>query len=107
PRLSRPGNGGCGVTGPATNRFDATAVSVLQGERSPPGFTLACGSVRWFCAQTPPHREALARDRLQHLGFTAFLPTVAREVRHARRVEVVARPLFPRYVFLAFGPTAG
>lgn len=87
--------------------FDAATIPTLRGKSTGSGFTLACGSnsdERWYCATTAPGREALAVDRLEHLGFAAFLPLVAREVRHARRVEIVERPLFPRYIFLRFAP---
>lgn len=87
--------------------FDVAALPVLRlRPRTADGdFTLPCGSysgARWYCAETGPGRESLATDRLQHLGFAVFLPLCIREVRHARRVEVVQRPLFPRYLFLRF-----
>lgn len=67
------------------------------------GFTLACGShsgPRWFCAQAAPRRETEARDKLDENGFGAFLPLVLVERRHARRVGLVQRPMFPGYLFV-------
>src|SRR5215471_3544035 len=34
-------------------------------------------------------------------GFEAYLPRYLKRRRHARRVETVAAPLFPRYLFVA------
>ena len=86
--------------------IDLAGIAVLtMGPRNGPVFTRPCGSYsgpRWYCATTGPGREALAQARLEHLGFAAFLPLVAREVRHARQVAVLMRPMFPRYVFLRF-----
>lgn len=93
------------------NRVDLAAVPILRIDScNGSGFTLPCGSYstgpRWYVATTAPNRESLAQARLEHLGFPAFLPLIAREVRHARRVEVVQRPMFPRYVFLRFDAAA-
>jgi transcription antitermination factor NusG len=94
----------------AANLIDHAGFPVIRIEpRNGRDFTLPCGSYsgpRWYCATTGPGREALAQDRLAHLGFAAFLPLVAREVRHARRVAVVMRPMFPRYVFVRFDVAA-
>ena len=58
-------------------------------------------SLRWYAAQTHPHAEAKAKAHLQRQGFDSYLPRYLKQRRHARRVEVVARPLFPRYLFVA------
>lgn len=93
-----------------TKPFDAASVRVLTNSGCGEGgaFTLASGRLpagfRWFVAQVDPLKERLACDWLEHLGFPAFLPLIAREVRHARRVEVKERPLLPGYVFLGFEP---
>jgi len=39
---------------------------------------------------------------LEAKGFECFLPTLIRELRHARRVVIAKRPLFPRYLFCRF-----
>jgi transcriptional antiterminator RfaH len=44
---------------------------------------------------------------MQHLtnqGFTTYLPRYRRRVRHARRNEIVLRPLFPGYLFVNLDP---
>jgi transcriptional antiterminator RfaH len=56
---------------------------------------------RWFVAQTHPHCEVKASAHLGRQGFTTYLPRYLKRRRHARRVEHVAAPLFPRYLFVA------
>jgi transcriptional antiterminator RfaH len=56
---------------------------------------------RWYVAQTHPHAEAKASWHLQRQGFETYVPRYLRKRRHARRTEVVAAPLFPRYLFVA------
>jgi len=52
----------------------------------------------WHVIETEHRQEALARDSIQALGFTAFLPMVARPLGRA----TVLQPLFPRYLFAMF-----
>jgi transcriptional antiterminator RfaH len=54
---------------------------------------------RWVAINTHPHRERVAVENLVRQEFTVYCPTEVRRVRHARRVQDVARPLFPGYVF--------
>ncbi len=56
---------------------------------------------RWYVAQTQPHAENKAMAHLQRQGFAAYLPRYLKRRRHARRVETVSAPLFPRYLFVA------
>lgn len=56
---------------------------------------------RWYVVYTHANSESKARDHLLRQGFIAMLPTYKRWRRHARRHEVVERPLFPRYLFVA------
>ncbi len=60
----------------------------------------------WFVAHTQPRKERWARTNLWELGFDVYLPEYMRKTRHARRTQIVARPLFPRYLFVksASGP---
>lgn len=58
----------------------------------------------WFVVQTQPQAEAKAKRHLINQGFTAYLPFYRRRVRHARRNEIVARPLFPGYLFVQLDP---
>jgi transcriptional antiterminator RfaH len=56
---------------------------------------------RWYVAQTHPHAESKAVAHLGRQGFPTYLPRYLKRRRHARRVETVAAPLFPRYLFVA------
>ena len=57
-------------------------------------------NARWYVVQTHAHAEAKALAHLARQGFTAYLPRYLKRRRHARRVETVAAPLFPRYLFV-------
>ena len=54
----------------------------------------------WYVAYTQPSGEDKAMFNLHRQGFEAYLPKVSATRRHARRVEKVRRPLFPRYLFI-------
>lgn len=56
---------------------------------------------RWFVAHTHPHAEAKAMAHLNRQGFQIYFPRYLKRRRHARRIETVAAPLFPRYLFVA------
>lgn len=56
---------------------------------------------RWYVVHTQPSNEARAEQNLRRQGFATYLPRYLRSRRHARRTETVARPLFPRYLFVA------
>lgn len=56
---------------------------------------------RWFVAHTHPHAEAKATAHLNRQGFEIYFPRYLKRRRHARRIETVAAPLFPRYLFVA------
>src|SRR3954466_4716419 len=57
-------------------------------------------TARWYVVQTRPHAELEAQEHLRRQGFTTYLPKLIKSRRHARRVETVSRPLFPRYLFV-------
>jgi transcriptional antiterminator RfaH len=57
--------------------------------------------MRWHAAYTQVQAEARAAQELSNQGFEVFLPLYRRLRRHARKVQAVLRPLFPRYVFVA------
>jgi transcriptional antiterminator RfaH len=56
---------------------------------------------RWYVAHTHPHAEAKATAHLNRQGFESYFPRYLKRRRHARRIETVAAPLFPRYLFVA------
>lgn len=55
----------------------------------------------WYVVYTRANGEAMALEHLRRQGYTTYLPKHLRWRRHARRKELVARPLFPRYLFVA------
>ena len=56
---------------------------------------------RWYVAHTHPHAEAKATAHLSRQGFNIYFPRYIKRRRHARRIETVPAPLFPRYLFVA------
>ena len=55
---------------------------------------------QWFVAHIQPCKEQLAERHLLEQGFNVYLPQFKKIRRHARRVEEVLSPLFPRYIFV-------
>ncbi len=82
------------------------ALKLAFGEQSGAIKHCDCGSLpdgeRWFCIQTKPGSESEAALRLRAQGFTTFVP--ARISENRRRF--VPRPEIPRYLFVAFDPSA-
>jgi transcriptional antiterminator RfaH len=58
----------------------------------------------WFVVRTQSRAEVKAMQHLINQGFVAYLPRYRRRVRHARRNEIVLRPLFPGYLFVNLDP---
>lgn len=58
----------------------------------------------WFVVQTQSRAEAKAKRHLVNQGFKTYMPVYQRRVRHARRSELVLRPLFPGYLFVQLDP---
>jgi transcriptional antiterminator RfaH len=58
------------------------------------------GGPRWFAVHSLPQREAGAQQQLENQGFRTFLPRCLKARRHARKVENVLAPIFPRYLFV-------
>ncbi len=54
----------------------------------------------WCVAYTQPSKELIAQKNLLDQGFEVYLPRFKRLRRHARKVEEVLAPLFPRYLFV-------
>lgn len=55
---------------------------------------------RWYVARTLPQRELQAAKQLANQDFRAFVPRYWKNRKHARRVETISAPLFPRYIFV-------
>ena len=56
---------------------------------------------RWYVVHTRPNGELRAALNLERQGFKTYLARYMKERRHARKVEQILRPLFPRYVFVS------
>ena len=54
----------------------------------------------WYVVRTKTGAEERAVWHLSNQGFEAYLPRYRKQVRHARKTEMVLRPLFPGYVFV-------
>ena len=54
----------------------------------------------WYAVHTQPHKEAIASEHLLRQGFKVFLPQHRKKRRHARKVDWIKSPLFPRYLFV-------
>lgn len=59
---------------------------------------------RWYVVQARNLSEQRAVKELENQGFEAFLPCYLRKRRHARKVTLVAAPLFPGYLFVRLDP---
>jgi transcriptional antiterminator RfaH len=55
---------------------------------------------RWYVINTHAKSEHKAAWHLANQGFHAYLPQYMKRRRHARRVDMVKAPLFPRYLFV-------
>jgi transcriptional antiterminator RfaH len=60
---------------------------------------------RWFAVHTGPQSEQYASEQLSAQGFRVFLPQYMRRRSHARRIERLPYPLFPRYLFVEIDMT--
>jgi transcriptional antiterminator RfaH len=56
---------------------------------------------RWYVVQTQVNGEAKAAQNLLRQGFDIYLPRYLKRRCHARKIDYVAKPLFPRYMFVA------
>lgn len=56
---------------------------------------------QWFVVQTQVNCEAKAAQNLVRQGFEVYLPRYLKRRRHARKIDFTAKPLFPRYMFVA------
>lgn len=55
----------------------------------------------WYVVYTQARGELKAVDHLQRQSYAVYLPRCRRWRSHARSRELVLRPLFPRYLFVA------
>jgi transcriptional antiterminator RfaH len=66
---------------------------------------MTSGEQRWYVVQSQPNAEHKAVAHLERQGFGTYLPRYLKRRYHARRVDIVAAPLFPRYFFVAIDMT--
>lgn len=57
-------------------------------------------SLAWYAVYTQAGKESLAAQQLRNQDFEVYLPQYQKLRRHAGRAEIVAAPLFPRYLFV-------
>jgi transcription antitermination factor NusG len=60
----------------------------------------------WFAVQTRPRHEKSVASQLEASGFDTFAPTIQEVHSWSDRRKKVLLPLFPRYTFVKFQPTA-
>lgn len=58
-------------------------------------------ATNWYVVQTLPNAERKASEHLIRQGFEIYWPRYFKRRSHARRVETILAPLFPRYMFVA------
>jgi hypothetical protein len=66
--------------------------------------TAPSSGAAWFVVNTHSNREDLAGRNLANQGYEVYAPVLQMQIRHARRVRQVLRPLFPGYLFVRSGP---
>jgi transcriptional antiterminator RfaH len=54
----------------------------------------------WYVVQTQVNGELKAAQNLLRQGFAIYLPRYLKRRRHARKTDLIAKPLFPRYLFV-------
>jgi transcriptional antiterminator RfaH len=55
---------------------------------------------RWYVVHAQTCQESRAELNLRRQGFEVWLPLCRRTRRHARRIDTVLAPFFPRYLFI-------
>lgn len=61
-------------------------------------------TARWYVIRTQSNKETQALVHLNNQGYEAYLPRYKKQRRHARKTEMVLRPLFPGYLFVRLDP---
>ena len=55
---------------------------------------------KWFVVYSQPNKETIAALNVEQQGFKTYIPRYKKLRRHARKVETIFAPLFPRYFFV-------
>ncbi len=58
----------------------------------------------WIAVNAHPNREQVAEHHLRNQGYEPYVPVMRKQIRHARQVRDVLRPLFPGYLFVHLSP---
>ena len=61
----------------------------------------------WCAVQTHVRYEDKATLHLRRQGYDVFLPKHLKRRKHARRIDWVPAPMFPRYLFVALDSEGG
>lgn len=61
----------------------------------------------WYAVYTKAQEEVWAERNLEERGLEAYLPRYRKRRFHARRLDYLAAPLFPRYLFVRADLEAG
>jgi transcriptional antiterminator RfaH len=59
---------------------------------------------QWFVVHTQVRQELLALQHLEEQHFKVYLPRFKKIRSHARKVDEILVPLFPRYLFVGIDP---
>ena len=54
----------------------------------------------WYVIHTHSHQEFRAELNLKNQGYSVYLPRYSGIRSHARKIEKIVKPLFPRYLFI-------
>ena len=54
----------------------------------------------WYAVHTHPRAENVVVNHLKRQGFDTYLPLFLKQRKHARRIDWVPAPFFPRYLFV-------
>lgn len=60
----------------------------------------------WYAVYTQPRNEGRAVEHLARQNFDVYFPRYLKRRSHARKIEMVPAPLFPRYLFITFDAAA-
>ena len=60
--------------------------------------------MNWYVVSTKPNCEIKATLNLERQHFDTYMPRIVARRSHARRIEMVPRPLFFGYVFVRLDP---
>lgn len=76
-------------------------LAIADDSELAPSSSSGNGEDRWYVVRTRPFSELRAIGNLERQGYSIFCPRVCRPVRHARKVSLVMKPVFPNYLFIA------